>query len=902
MSARPKASAAEPAHRRTDILGRSGATQPALIESYRQLADVFHDLLSEQSLDALLERVASTIGELIPHDELAVYEADVDETELRAVYARGAYEVEVLADKPFPFGEGITGWAVANREAVLANRADLDPRVLFVEGTPADPESLIAVPLIARGRVKGALNVYRVGLQEFTEDEFRLAVRFGDAAALALDNAHVRAALELQAMTDALTGLWNHRAFHERLRGELVRASVEHEGVALLMLDLDDFKRVNDIFGHAAGDSVLVELAAHLRESVRQTDFVCRIGGEEFAVILPSADMPLAQALAERILANVAKAEFGPAGRLSVSLGISMGPEHAANPRELVACAEVAMMTAKARGKNRVVVFGDEENERPAAAATTRDSPRPLSQLKMLHHLSSKLNRLMDMAEIGTTIANELRDLIDYHNCRVYIRDGEELVPVAFRGGLSTSNGSGMEVLAIRVGVGVTGHVARTGEPFLTGDAANTDIGHHIPGTERIEESLLAVPLRYGSKVLGVIVISKLGLDQFDAEDVRLIEVLAGHASVALVNAQLYEAQRRETDAAKSLLEFTREISAATALADVARLVAGGAAQLIGSPRGAVWLSDPGSGELVCEAAANDGGDGDSPRHGDRLPATVTVALSGRTLPFAILLRQIVALAGGSLPGGLEERLFATCAVAPLSVGPRSGILTVAIPDLATLDEHRRQVLAGVAGQAQLALANALSFEGMEQTFLSTVESLANALEAKDEYTSSHARWIRDMAVKVGEEMGLEQVVLKRLELGALFHDIGKIGIPAMILNKPGPLTHEERAVIETHPELGERILAPIEQLKDVRPIVRACHERFDGKGYPDGLAGDGIPLEARIIFTCDTFHSMTSTRAYRDALPEVEARRRLVEAAGTQLDPEVVEACLRVLDGSEPA
>ena len=170
---------------------------------------------------------------------------------------------------------------------MLANRADLDPRVRFVEGTPPDPESLIAVPLIARGRVKGALNIYRVGLKEFTEDEFRLAVRFGDAAALALDNAHVRASLELQAQTDPLTGLWNHRAFHERLRNELVRASSERGSVALVMLDLDDFKRVNDVYGHAVGDQVLAELADELRAAVRQADDVCRIGGEEFAIILP---------------------------------------------------------------------------------------------------------------------------------------------------------------------------------------------------------------------------------------------------------------------------------------------------------------------------------------------------------------------------------------------------------------------------------------------------------------------------------------------------------------------------------------------------------------------------------------------------------------------------------------
>ena len=107
-----------------------------------------------------------------------------------AVLARGDSADEVLAAEPFEFGEGITGWAVEHRQPVLANRADLDPRVRFVEGTPPDPESLIAVPLIARGHLKGALNIYRVGLKEFTDEEFGLAVRFGDAVALALDNAH----------------------------------------------------------------------------------------------------------------------------------------------------------------------------------------------------------------------------------------------------------------------------------------------------------------------------------------------------------------------------------------------------------------------------------------------------------------------------------------------------------------------------------------------------------------------------------------------------------------------------------------------------------------------------------------------------------------------------------------
>ena len=153
------------------------------------------------------------------------------------------------------------------------------------------------------------------------------------------------------------------------------------------------------------------------------------------------------------------------------------------------------------------------------------------------------------------------------------------------------------------------------------------------------------------------------------------------------------------------------------------------------------------------------------------------------------------------------------------------------------------------------------------------------------------------MALRVGSELGLDGPALKRLELGALFHDIGKIGIPSEILRKPGPLGEDERALIEQHPKLGEQTLKPIESLADVRPIVRHCHERWDGTGYPDGLAHDEILIESRIIFVCDAYHAMTTDRPYRARLPEEEARVRLREGAGTQFDPRVVAAFLRLTE-----
>ncbi len=149
------------------------------------------------------------------------------------------------------------------------------------------------------------------------------------------------------------------------------------------------------------------------------------------------------------------------------------------------------------------------------------------------------------------------------------------------------------------------------------------------------------------------------------------------------------------------------------------------------------------------------------------------------------------------------------------------------------------------------------------------------------------------MALEVGHELGLDPNNLKNLELGALFHDIGKIGIPTDILMKPSGLSSSEWGIIKTHPELGERILAPIDRLTAVRPIVRACHEHWDGSGYPDGKKAEEIPLEARIILAVDAFHAMTSDRPYRKRLSIKEACRRIEQGSGVEFDPQVVKALL---------
>ena len=327
---------------------------------------------------------------------------------------------------PRNYGEGITGWAAQRREPVRTNRAHLDPRVKVVPGTPPDePEALITVPLVARGSLKGALNIYRLGERRRYDGEFELARRFGDAAALALDNAEIRARLEHEAQTDSLTGLYNHRFFHERLRAELgraTRAARPGRGADGRRRRLQARQRRLRPRRRRQRPRELAGLVARGRPRLRRRLPHRRRGVRgDHALLRRRRTRPRAPARR-----TSSRRTSSTAGRVTVSIGIAEGPQHASNPRELVACAEAAMMTAKARGGT----CSSSSTRRRASGPTSRPlgrDVRSIAHLKMLQSVAGKLNRLNDVREIGETIADELRLLIEYHNCRVYLREGDEL-------------------------------------------------------------------------------------------------------------------------------------------------------------------------------------------------------------------------------------------------------------------------------------------------------------------------------------------------------------------------------------------------------------------------------------------------------------------------------------------
>ncbi|HXZ57400.1 MAG TPA: HD-GYP domain-containing protein [Gaiellaceae bacterium] len=226
-------------------------------------------------------------------------------------------------------------------------------------------------------------------------------------------------------------------------------------------------------------------------------------------------------------------------------------------------------------------------------------------------------------------------------------------------------------------------------------------------------------------------------------------------------------------------------------------------------------------------------------------------------------------------------------AVAFASTSSPAGVL-LAMPLIALLGVFARERRVRIDHELEL-----------RDAYRGTAFLLGDVVEADDSYTGLHSREVVELTLRVGDVLGLSPRERRDAEIAALLHDVGKVRVPKSIVNKPGPLTPEERAVMERHTIEGERLLLRVGGLLgEIGRVVRSCHERYDGRGYPDGLSGDEIPLLARIVACCDAFDAMTSDRSYRKAMPVAEAIAELRRASGTQFDPVVVEALVDSLPG----
>jgi HD-GYP domain-containing protein (c-di-GMP phosphodiesterase class II) len=235
----------------------------------------------------------------------------------------------------------------------------------------------------------------------------------------------------------------------------------------------------------------------------------------------------------------------------------------------------------------------------------------------------------------------------------------------------------------------------------------------------------------------------------------------------------------------------------------------------------------------------------------------------------------------------------------PLKIREKTiGVLSVLRDDSGRLfTEDDELLLMNIGSQVAVAIENYRLNLDVERTYFETVTALALAVEAKEPYTAGHSRRVGDYAVKIAQFLGTDEETKKILGQGGVLHDVGKIGIKDEILLKEGSLSPEEMRIMQQHSIIGEAILKPLRSLYKVGELVRSHHERYDGKGYPNGLKGEEIPLAARILAVSDAYDSMMTDRPYRERLSLNKVKDEFIKNAGTQFDPKIVAVVLRMLD-----
>jgi diguanylate cyclase (GGDEF)-like protein len=764
-------------------------------------------------------------------------------------------------------------------------------------------ESEVGVPILVEGEAWG--EVYATTAPEeprFRSEDVRFLETVAGQLAVAIGRAELFSRVSRLAYEDPLTGLANRRALEERLQRTMVRATEREAPLAVLLCDVDELKAINDEAGHDAGDRALRTVAEALvaAAAARPGNLVGRLSGDEFCVVMEGATLEDARAVGAATLAALRDHHDD----ILISCGAAALGRGVDSLAELMRAADAALYRAKRSGGGQLFTAGSRASD--VSARPERRTLRRTTEERVRDAVQELHARFAgDLAHDGPLARMEA----------VAVALSEALNTAAWAISFAPAGGETVHTVSLADGrdkrleglhLGLDNDVYTLDEYPATGRLIRAGAGAFVArvddkGADHAERSLL--------ELLGRT--SVLAASAADQDVTWLMELYADARTAPLeegmVEAALLLRAAIPPRSARTGVDlrdrWTRQVELTNALG--ARLAGENREQAIvqaaveeihaalRAPATAV-IRLAADGRLELAAGA---GTFAAPEVQDHtIPA-------GRGLVGRCLRERRVVLA----PDVTREPDYAPTPAThdvrseldvPLLVDGRPwGALSVQSTDRDAFEDADVGMLRAAAHQVAAALRSALLHDRLERAQLGTAEALRAALDARAAATLGTPSSLVQRCEAVGRRVGMGEAELRNLRYAAILHDIGELGVPEAILNKPGPLTEEERPAIERHPLIGEGILSPVEFLADALPLVRAAHERWDGTGYPDRLAGAEIPLGARILFACDSYDAMLAERPYRPAMTPQEAREELQRVAGTQLDPRVVRALLGVLD-----
>jgi diguanylate cyclase (GGDEF)-like protein/putative nucleotidyltransferase with HDIG domain len=558
--------------------------------------------------------------------------------------------------------------------------------------------------------------------------------------------------------------------------------------------------------------------------------------------------------------------------------------------------------------------------------------------LSLLNELTRKATSHLDPQELLDNICSDLHKSFNFELVRVETLDREkdELVVAA-----EVGYGAGIVGRRTKYGQGFAGIAAETQEPFLSSDVLTSD--RYLPFHPGVR-SALHIPMKYRQELLAVLSVESLKPKHFASQDLLTLSTLADQLAIAYKNAQAYQVAQEQAitdgltslkthrffmqavdgewrrsprsgrpfsliimdlDGFKQLNERLGHLEGDKVLTAVARVLEASSRQSnivarYGGDQFALLVpeSTPEQAQILAE------------RLRANLKADSYLSSRGVTASFGIGTFPVHGVTPEEIVRVAESGMY----LAKHEKGNRVRVASQS-PDkpAGDWDQQLLQAYLGVAVKRMFATGPEVfnqylaQFEaatnGDTASLMDTVTALAFTIDAKDHYTQGHSQSVSRLAAQIGQEIGLSREELEEIRLAGILHDIGKIGVPESVLNKPSGLSPEEYELMKSHTTLGERILAPLKfkAIEAIKKIVRHHHERIDGKGYPDGLSGEDIPIGARIITIADCYDTIVSDRSYKKACPLEEALEELRRGRGTQFDARLLDAFLNSLAKSTP-
>ncbi|HXF83452.1 MAG TPA: PAS domain S-box protein [bacterium] len=527
------------------------------------------------------------------------------------------------------------------------------------------------------------------------------------------------------------------------------------------------------------------------------------------------------------------------------------------------------------------------------------ESQRRASEFEALYETAQILSMQQDLRGVLQTVIDRAGALLGVGGGAIHFFDPvrEELEVVVVRGFPLT-------VGARRpVTVGVAGAAARQREPIVVDDYARWEGRNRELDTCGIR-SAIGVPMVYRGELIGVLTVGERGERTlpFTPDDVRLLTLFAAQAASAVHNARLFEEARRRMDQLQALHDIDTAITSSMDVRVTLTVFLDKVTGTLGVDAADVLLLNEASQTL--EYIAGRGFRTSALQH-SRLPLSRGYAGQAAAQRRTIVVPDLAAAPGEFHRSPLlREEGFVSYVACPLiAKGQVRGVLELFHRSPLAPAPEWQAFLATLTGQAAIAIDNATLVSDLQKAnvdltlaYDTTLEGWSRALDLRDRETEGHTQRVTELTLRLARAMGVREEELIHIRRGALLHDIGKMGIPDSILLKPGPLTEEEWAIMRRHPVFAFQLLHPIPHLRQALDIPLYHHERWDGAGYPQGLAGEQIPLAARIFAVADVWDALRSDRPYRAAWGETEARTYIAREAGRQFDPRVVEAFLRML------